>query len=305
MESNRLNRRQSLKLAATGLLGTKLLPSVRAGSEPAEKAPPNNRIRQSIVHWCFNKAAGWDVERTCLAAREIGYASVEGVGPEHWPTLKKHGLSCGYHGVHGFVQGANNKAFHEDIEGKMRKRIDEAAEAGFTTIITFTGFADTTDKGGGKVSLEEGRENCIALYKKLMPQAEKQGVTLVLEHLNSRVDEEMKGHPGYQGDNLDYCADIVRSVGSPSMKLLFDIYHVQIMHGDIIRRLEENKDIIGHIHTAGNPGRAEIGASQEILYPAVMRKIVDIGYKGFVGQEFIPVGDPMDGLKMAYTLCNV
>jgi hydroxypyruvate isomerase len=298
-----LNRRSSLKLAATALLGAGFSSKI---SSAAEASPAlKGRIRQSIVHWCFSKAAGWDLEKSCLAAKETGCVSVEGVGPEHWPTLKKHGLGCGYHGVHGFIQGANNKAFHEDIEAKMRKRIDESAEAGFTTIITFTGFADTSDKGGSKVSLEEGRDNCLALYKKLMPQAEKKGVTLVLEHLNSRVDEEMKGHPGYQGDNLDYCAGIVRDVASPSMKLLFDVYHVQIMHGDVIRRLEENKDLIGHIHTAGNPGRGEIGATQEINYPAIMHKIADIGYKGYVGQEFIPTGDAMAGLKEAVALCDV
>jgi hydroxypyruvate isomerase len=124
--------------------------------------------------------------------------------------------------------------------------------------------------------------------------------------LNTRDDTHpMKGHPGYQGDKLDYVAQIIRAVGSPNMKLLFDIYHVQIMDGDLIRRIEETKDIIGHVHTAGNPGRAELDANQEINYPAVMRKLLEIDYHGFVGQEFIPIGDPMKGLIKAVELCDV
>ena len=136
--------------------------------------------------------------------------------------------------------------------------------------------------------------------------AEKKGVNICLEHLNTRDDTHpMKGHPGYQGDKVDYVANIIRAVGSPNMKMLFDIYHVQIMDGDVIRRIEENKDIIGHVHTAGNPGRKELDDTQEINYPPIMRKLLDIGYKGFVGQEFIPVGDPMQGLINAVELCDV
>ena len=124
-------------------------------------------------------------------------------------------------------------------------------------------------------------------------------MTLCLEHLNTRDAAEMKGHPGYQGDDIDYCADIVRAVGSPRMKLLFDIYHVQIMHGDVIRRIEQCKDVIGHIHTAGNPGRGELDDNQEINYPPIMRKLLEIGYTGYVGQEFIPTRDPLEGLRQA------
>jgi hydroxypyruvate isomerase len=115
----------------------------------------------------------------------------------------------------------------------------------------------------------------------------------------------MKGHPGYQGDDLDYVAEIVRRVGSPRIRLLFDVYHVQIMNGDVIRRLEQHKDVIGHIHTAGNPGRAELDDNQEILYPPIMRKLLDIGYEGYVGQEFIPTRDPLAGLREAVRLCDV
>ena len=158
----------------------------------------------------------------------------------------------------------------------------------------------------GEISAEQGAKNCVKGLKKIIGYAEKKGVTICIEHLNTRDDSHpMKGHPGYQGDKIDYVCDIARAVGSPNMKVLFDIYHVQIMDGDVIRRIEQCKDVIGHIHTAGNPGRKELDDTQEINYPPIMRKLLDIGYKGHVGQEFIPTGDPMKGLIEAVELCDV
>jgi hydroxypyruvate isomerase len=142
--------------------------------------------------------------------------------------------------------------------------------------------------------------------KKAARLAEKKNVTLCLEMLNSRVtNHPMKGHPGYQGDHTDYCIDILKRVGSPRLKLLFDIYHVQIMDGDIITRIRDFKDYIGHVHTAGNPGRGELDDKQEISFPAIMRALLEIGYTGFVGQEFIPTRDPHQGLREAVALCDV
>ena len=153
---------------------------------------------------------------------------------------------------------------------------------------------------------DAGAENCVKGFKQIVGRAEKRNVTLVLEMLNSRVtDHPMKGHPGYQGDHIDYCVDICKRVGSTRMKVLFDIYHVQIMDGDVITRIRQHKDYIGHVHTAGNPGRCELDAAQEINYPPIMRALVEVGYKGFVGQEFIPTRDPMQGLKEAVELCDV
>ena len=155
-------------------------------------------------------------------------------------------------------------------------------------------------------SLEEGARNCINGFKKIAGYAEKKGVTVCLEMLNSRVgDHPDKGHPGYQGDHIDYCMDILKAVGSPRVKLLFDVYHVQIMDGDVIRRIGECGDMIGHVHTAGNPGRGELDHSQELNYPPIMQALLDIGYKGFVGQEFIPTGDPLTSLRQAVELCDV
>ena len=142
--------------------------------------------------------------------------------------------------------------------------------------------------------------------KKIAGYAEKKGVTICLEHLNMRDDTHpMKGHSGHQGDDIDYVVSLLRRVGSPRVKLLFDIYHVQVMNGDIIRRIEQNKDIIGHVHTAGCPGRREMDDAQEIYYPAIMKKLLDIGYDGYVGQEFIPTRNPLAGLQQAVSLCDV
>jgi hydroxypyruvate isomerase len=151
-----------------------------------------------------------------------------------------------------------------------------------------------------------GADNCVKHFKEIVGYAEKKKITLCLEMLNTRDDSHpMKGHPGYQGDHTDYCVGIIRRVGSPNLKLLFDIYHVQIMDGDIIRRIHQLKDVIGHIHTAGNPGRGELDEKQEINYAACMQALVDIGYQGFVGQEFIPTRDPLTGLTEAVQLCDV
>jgi hydroxypyruvate isomerase len=197
-----------------------------------------------------------------------------------------------------FVQGMNNPKYQEMCLQKMRDSIEVCAEYGFPSVITFTGFRED-------IPDEVGIKNCVNGYKKIMSFAEKKKVNLCLEILNSRVGEEMKGHPGYQGDHTDYCMEIVKQVGSPRMKLLFDIYHVQIMDGDIISRIKEYKDYIGHYHVAGNPGRCEIDENQEINYKAVMKAIAETGYKGYVGHEFIPTREPVSGLKEAVALCDV
>jgi hydroxypyruvate isomerase len=184
------------------------------------------------------------------------------------------------------------------IIAKTRETIDACAEYGFPSVIAFTGFRDG-------IGDDIGARNCVNGLKKIIGYAEKKRVNLCMEILNSRVDVEMKGHPGYQGDHTDYCMDIVMKVGSPRMKLLFDIYHAQIMDGDIISRIRQYKDYIGHYHTAGNPGRGELDDQQEINYPAIMKEIVKTGYEGYVGHEFVPTRDPLEGLTQAVALCDV
>jgi len=259
-------------------------------------AATKGRIKQSIAYWCFQEY--WSVEQTCHIAKQLGCKSVELVEPKDWPILKKYGLVLALHGSHWFDKGMNNPKYHDMCIGKIRKSIDQCAQFGFPNVITFTGFREN-------ISNEDGVKNCVNGYKKIIGYAEEKKVNLCLEILNSRVDVEMKGHPGYQGDHTDYCMEIIKQVGSPRMKLLFDIYHAQVMDGDIIARIRQYKDYIGHYHTAGNPGRAELDDKQEINYKPIMEEIVRTGYTGYVGQEFIPTRNPLESLRQAVVLCDV
>jgi hydroxypyruvate isomerase len=211
------------------------------------------------------------------------------------------GLTISLVGSHGFKNGPLDTDNHEECRTKLNASIDLCIREGFKRVITFTGFS----KSG--ITDQKATENCVELWKSVLPKAEKHGIQLCLEHLNSREDSHpMKGHPGYWGDDVDLCAELIRKVDSPSMKLLFDVYHVQIMNGDVIRRINQYKDIIGHYHTAGNPGRGELDDTQEINYPAVMRAIKDTGYTGYVAQEFIPTwDDTIAALRHAASVCDV
>ena len=314
MSTEKLSRRELLQATvAAGAAASLTTLGTDTMFAAEEKTIVNGRIKQSIVFWCFNVAGEkWDMEKTCQVATSLGCKSIEICEPDTWATLKKHGLCCAIapNGMPGapFVKGFNNPKYHDEVITRTSKMIEHCAVAGFPSVIGFTGFKwrDAEDPKSGEISLEEGADNCVAGLKKIAALAEKKGVTLCVEHLNTRDGSHpMKGHPGYQGDDIDYVANIVRRVGSPRIKVLFDIYHVQIMNGDVIRRLEQCKDVIGHIHTAGNPGRGELDDKQEINYPPIMRKLLDLGYDGYVGQEFIPTRDPLAGLKQAMKLCDV
>jgi hydroxypyruvate isomerase len=306
-----LHRRQLLHgLAATGAAA-----ALTGLTSPLEAAQGivNGRIRQSVVFWCFNTAGEhWDLERTCRIARHLGCTSVEIVPPADWGVLRRFKLICAIapNGMPGapFMRGFNNPRYHEEVIATTRKTIDACAEAGYPNVIAFTGYKwrDAADPKSGEISRQEGAANCIKGLTAIAAHAEKRGVTVCVEHLNTRDSSHpMKGHPGYQGDDLDWLAAIIRKVNSPRIKLLFDIYHVQIMHGDLLRRLEQCRDILGHMHTAGVPGRGELDERQEIQYPAVMRKLLQLNYNGYVGQEFIPTRNPEEGLRQAVWLCDV
>jgi hydroxypyruvate isomerase len=314
--SDFLSRRQWLGSAALAGAATGLSlqqTTTAAAQNTATKASTKGNIKQSIVFWCFNVAGEkWDVETTCKHAKALGCVSVELGDPADWPVLKKHGLVCAIapNGMPGapFMKGFNNPKYHEEVIARTTEVIDKCAEFGFPSVIAFTGYKFRTadDPQSGEISLDEGFDNCVKGFKKIIGHAVKKKVNICLEHLNSRDGSHpIKGHPGYQGDDVDYCAKIIRAVGSERMKLLFDIYHVQIMNGDVIRRIDQLKDIIGHVHTAGNPGRGELDENQEINYPPIMRKLVEVGYQGYVGQEFIPTRDPLAGLKQAVKWCDV
>ena len=307
-EPTAFSRRRLLQTAAGSVAGAALL---TGQSTAADKVARKGRINQSIVNWCFSKY--WKPEQMAKIAASLGCKSVELSPTKMWPTLKKHGLTCAIASINmspgpPFVKGYNNPKYHERVVTETKKVIDAAADFGCPNVIAFTGFKykDATNPKSGEMTREEGAANCVKGFKKIVGYAEKKKVTICLEMLNTRDDTHpMKGHPGYQGDKTDYCIDIIKKVGSDRLKLLFDIYHVSIMDGDIIRRINQHKEYLGHIHTAGNPGRGELNDKQEIHYPAVMQALLDVGYKGFVGQEFIPVGDPLAGLKQAVKLCDV
>jgi sugar phosphate isomerase/epimerase len=314
MPSPELTRRAALAGTAAAAAAASLA-SVGSSATVCAKENPSmkGRIKQSLVYWCFNMTGDqWDLEKTCQVAKDLGCPSIELAGPETWPTLEKHGLICALapNGMPGapFMRGLNNPAYQPEVIARTTEMIDACATAGFPSVIAFTGYKwrDADDPKSGEISLEEGADNCVKGLKQLASLAEKKGVTINLEHLNTRDDSHpMKGHPGYQGDDIDYVANIVRRVGSPRVKLLYDFYHVQVMNGDLIRRVEQCQDVIGHIHVAGCPGRGELDDSQEINFPPLMRKLLDIGYEGYVGQEFIPTRDALAGLTQAVKLCDV
>jgi len=280
----------------------------------ADKVQLKGNIRHSIVFWCFNIAGEcWDMEKTCQTAVSLGCESIEICDPETWPTLKKYGLVCALapNGMPGapFMRGLNNPAFHAEVIAATKRMIDACAEFGFPNVIAFTGYKwlNPEDPSSGEISAADGAANCVTALKQLAPYAEAKNVTICLEHLNTRDGSHpMKGHPGYFGDDVDFCVEFVHRIGSPNFKLLFDVYHVAIMNGDLIRRIRHYRDVIGHLHTAGNPGRGELDDTQEIHYPAVMRAVSEIGYHDFVAHEFIPTwSDPILALRHAAMTCDV
>lgn len=296
MNPGTVSRRTVLKTMAGAAAATAL---VEARARAAEGAAPyrirNGRIKQSVVPWCFNPMP---VPELARHAKAMGLGSVELVATQHWPLLKELGLTPAIAGSHGFAKGFANVAEHEECLATLRKRIDECAAAGVSRVITFSGFR----KGQ---SDEVAMKNMVDGLKKIVGYAEEKKVTLCLEMLNSRVAENMKGHPDYFCDDIERSVEVCRRVGSPRMKVLFDLYHVQIMHGDVIVRIRQHKDYIGHVHTAGVPGRNEIDDSQELNYPALMKALLAIGYDGFVGQEFIPTTDKVASLAAGVKICDV
>jgi hydroxypyruvate isomerase len=303
MDHSPLTRRSVI----AGAVGTTLAlaacaEEARAGAAPvagaSERVITKGRIKQSVVGWCFNRV-GVKTPELARAAAAMGYRSIELGGTEHWPLLKQLGLTCAIAGSHGFVEGLNHLEHHAMCEEKIGKAVEAAAAFGCPSVICFSGMR----KG---LSDEEGIANCVTGIKRVIGLAEAKGVTLCMEVLNSRVAIEMKGHPDYHADRIEFAAEVCRRVGSPRMKILFDIYHTQIMQGDVISRIHQFKEWIGHYHTAGVPGRGEIDDTQELNYPPIMRAILETGYTGYVAQEFIPTWkDPFASLRHAGRVCDV
>jgi hydroxypyruvate isomerase len=270
----------------------------------------NSRVRQSLAYWCLNGTRWrWDIHRICEAAIRLGCPAVELVPPEYWPIVREYGLAnaLAHNGMPDpvFRKGLNNPRYQEEVIARTCVEIDRCAGFEVPNVIAFTGYKwrDADDPASGEIPRGEAAANVVRGLTELARYGAERGVQVCLEHLNTRDHSDpMKGHPGYQGDDLDWCAALVREAGA---KLLFDVYHVAIMHGDVIRRLRHYGPLIGHVHVAGVPGRGELDGIQEIHYPAIMRALLEIGYRGYVGQEFIPTREPAEGLERAVALCNV
>ena len=295
-----MKRRDLLKTAAVGAVGSTLSSQAQAPKSAADPAfkITNKRIRQSVMGWCFKPMKAAELIPHCAA---IGLEGIEGISRNDYPLAKQHGLDISLVGSHGFKEGPADPAKHQMVVDKIKDGVDVAVKFGAKRVISFTGF--TVDGVGP----EQMTKNCVEGWKKVVGYAEKNDITICFEHLNTRDDTHpMKGHPGYFGDDVDHCIDMIRQVDSPNFKLLFDIYHVSIMNGDVIRRLRAYKDYIGHLHTAGNPGRAELDDTQEINYPAIMKVVLEIGFDGFVAQEFIPTWeDKILALRHGCAVCDV
>jgi hydroxypyruvate isomerase len=250
-------------------------------------------IKQSFTFGNFVRD-GYTPEQVFRAAREIGYVSVEMLPQEHWPAARDAGLEIAIIGGHGtLTDGLNRRENHDRIERELREKIAVAKENGIPSLICFSG-----NRNG--LSDEDGLAICAAGLGRAIPDAEAAGINLAVELLNSKVN-----HPDYQCDRTAWGVELCRRVGSPRATLLYDIYHMQIMEGDLIRNLREAAPVIAHYHTAGNPGRQDLDDEQEIHYPGVMRAIAATGYQGYVGHEFRPKGDPIEALRQAFAVCNV
>jgi hydroxypyruvate isomerase len=257
------------------------------------KIVKNGRIKQSICGGCLGKA-GLDREQTAKLLVEMGLVGRDLMGKDEWPTLKKYGLiATMVPGAGGIKKGINDKSMHPKFMEDFKMNIKAAAEYKWPNVITLAG-----DRAG--ISDAEGMDNCQAILKEAVKIAEDSGVTICMELLNSRVD-----HRGYMCDKTAWGVELCKRVGSPRFKLLYDIYHMQIMEGDLIATIKKNIQYIGHFHTAGVPGRHELDENQEIYYPAVMRAIVETKYEGYVAHEYSPLRNPIESLVQAVKACDV
>jgi hydroxypyruvate isomerase len=256
----------------------------------------NSRIKHSVCRWTYDFLT---LDELCQTVTSLGFSAIDLVGPKDWPTLKKQGVhSSMCNGAEiSLTEGWNNKNYHSTLIKNYQSHINLVADAGYTNLICFSGNRNGMDD-------ETGLQNCVDGLKKLMSQAEKRGVMIHMELLNSKVD-----HKDYMCDHSAWGIELCKRIDSPNFKLLYDIYHMQINEGDIIRTIQNHHHYIGHYHTAGVPGRHEIDESQELYYPAVMKAIADTGFKGYVAQEFKPTGaEPtakIAALKKAIQICSV
>lgn len=255
--------------------------------------PQPGQINHSVCRWCYDSIP---LETFCERIKELGIRAIDLCTPEEFAVLEKHGLVCSMvtHRQADLEHGFSHTKYHESLIATYLPLIDQAAEHGMPNVIVFSG-----NRFG--ISEAAGLENCAVGLDQVVRHAERKDVMVVMELLNSRVD-----HPDYQCDHTEWGVELVDKVGSPNFKLLYDIYHMQIMEGDIIARIRRYSDYIAHYHTGGVPGRHEINDTQELNYPPIMRAIVETGYSGYVAQEFIPTyDDPIAALREGISICTV
>lgn len=287
-------RRRAIKTILAGAAAVASSPEI--GLSMAEKHAPvvrKGNIRHSVCRWCYG---GFTLDQLCVFARQIGIAAIDLIGPGEWDVLKKHGLDSSMcNGAEiNLVDGWNDPKFHSRLIQNYSEMIPLVSKAGYKNLIFFSGNRRGMDD-------ETGLRNCVDGLKKIVGLAEKNGVTLQLEVFNSKVD-----HKDYMADNTPWAIELCKQTGSENVKILYDIYHMQISEGDIIRTIRDHHQWFGHYHTAGVPGRNEIDETQELNYPAIMRAIAETGYKGYVAQEFIPLsGDPLGSLAASIDICDI
>jgi len=273
--------RRNAVIVSTGLA---LAPAGRS-------AAATGRLKQSVARWCY---ARMPMEELCRQAAAMGLAGIDLVDPPDWPTIKKYGLTPAMvTGAGTIPHGWNRRQDHDALVKQMQDNIVLAAEAKVPNVITFSGY-----RAG--MSDDEGKQNCIEGLRRVKAFAEDHGVTICMELLNSRID-----HKDYQCDHTQWGVEVMKGVDSPRAKLLYDIYHMQIMEGDIIRTIRQNIQYIAHFHTGGVPGRHELDEAQELQWRSVAKAIADLNFQGFFAHEFVPAKDPMASLKQAVELCTV
>ena len=273
--------------AVSALAGAAALSQVGAVTLP--RLP--SQLKQSVCQWCYD---GMPLDDLCRNAKDMGLRSVELLGERQWDTVKRHGLTCAMaNGPTTIGVGLNRPSEYDRFVKESERLLPMIAERGFPNMIVFSGNRAGMADG-------EGLDNCARVLGRIVPVAERYGVTVQMELLNSKVD-----HHDYQCDHTPWGVALAKRVNSPRFKLLYDIYHMQIMEGDVIRTIRDNAAYLGHFHTGGVPGRNEIDETQELNYHRIMEAIVDLGYQGYVGQEFIPKRDPMTSLRQGMTICDV
>ncbi len=293
------NRRRVIKNLLTTTMASgvaALLPAFASSNTKAAAMNLKGNINHAVCRWCFGSLS---IEALCVAIKKMGFNAIDLVGPSDWPILQQHGIySSMCNGAEiNLVNGFADKKYHATLISNYTKMIPLVAEAGYTNLICFSGNRNGMDDA-------TGWDNCVEGLQKIIPLAEKHGVVLHMELLNSKVD-----HKDYMCDHTAWGVTLCNRLASENFKLLYDIYHMQIDEGNVISTIQQNHDCIGHYHTAGVPGRHELDATQELNYPAIMKAIVASGFKGYVAQEFIPTAKDIQGqlqaLKEAVKICDV